>query len=66
MATLGTVGNLLGAALKGSVNASIDQYRERRAEAQGKVDWEEYNYPRGSTSCTTTSTTSRTPPRGSR
>jgi hypothetical protein len=45
MATLGTVGNLLGAALKGSVNASIDQYRERRAEAQGKVDWEEYNYP---------------------
>ena len=33
MATLGTVGNLLGAALKGSVNASIDQYRERRAEA---------------------------------
>ena len=39
MATLGTVGNLMGAALKSSVSTSIDRYRERRAEQQSQVDW---------------------------
>ena len=35
----------MGAALKSSVNTSIDRYRERRAEQQSQVDWYVLRYP---------------------